>query len=151
MGCKKTVKFINPTEVEFNKLKEKVEECCENGGAGGSALTLELDGDLLRLKKPDGSTVSSADLTKYLDDTTLSRVVSGTITGTTLTLTRDDGTIIDIDATAMIDALSEKMIQSLEFQKNGDEMKLVATLGDGTTIESNTIKDVHIVDVQLIA
>lgn len=57
--------------------------------------------DLLK----DGTSVSTIDLTPYLDDTNLARLVSGTLNPTTgiLTVTRDDTTTFDIDLSDLID------------------------------------------------
>jgi hypothetical protein len=50
----------------------------------------------------DGNIISTIDISPYLDDTNLSRLVSGTISGNTLTVTRDDATTFDIDVSSLV-------------------------------------------------
>ena len=54
------------------------------------------------------------DLTPYLDDTNLARIINGNLTVengvATLTITRDDGSTFDIDLTALIDELVGPLI-----------------------------------------
>lgn len=52
----------------------------------------------------DGTAVSTIDLTPYLDDTNLARLISGNLNGTTgiLTVTRDDSSTFTIDLSALL-------------------------------------------------
>lgn len=66
--------------------------------------------DLLK----DGVSVSQIDLTPYLDDTNLARLVSGVFNPTTnvLTVTRDDNTTFDIDLTGLDFTLDDAVANS---------------------------------------
>ena len=54
--------------------------------------------DLLK----DGTSVSQIDLTLYLDDTNLSRLVSGEVVGNDLIVTRDDSSTFTIDVSSLV-------------------------------------------------
>ena len=66
--------------------------------------TMNIVANQLKLYK-DGVEISSKDLSIYLDDTNLARLVSGTLNPTTgiATFTRDDATTFTIDFSALID------------------------------------------------
>lgn len=65
---------------------------------------LSLAANILTYTKADGST-ETVDLSLYLDDTNLARIVNGTLNPATgiLTVTRDDSSTFDIDLSALLD------------------------------------------------
>jgi len=83
------------------------EELCilefyNKASAGGADYTMTLEANLLKLFK-DGVEVFSGDLSLYLDDSNLARLVSGTVENGILTVVRDDSSEFTIDMTEFID------------------------------------------------
>jgi hypothetical protein len=66
----------------------------------GNDYTLEMNGTDLELLK-EGTVVNTIDLSPFLDDTNLARIINGALSGTDLVLTRDDGTTITIDLSSI--------------------------------------------------
>ena len=72
--------------------------------AAETTTTLSLASNILTFTDEDGG-VTNIDLSLYLDDTNLARVVSGTLDPVTgiITFTRDDSSTFTIDASALLD------------------------------------------------
>lgn len=113
------------------------------GGSGGPGAIYTLSNinptdNTFELLK-DGVSVSTIDLSDYLDDTNLPRIVSGAVSGADLIFTRDDATTFTISDVIVTGAGSGDMVQSvytdLIFGKN---LFNPATLIDGKFINSAT-------------
>jgi len=74
----------------------------------------------------DGLVVSTIDLTPYLDDTNLARLVSGVVIGTDLIVTRDDSSTFTIDVTTLIGGAIPTGLEKLD-EGNGDGWRLIGT------------------------
>lgn len=68
---------------------------------------IRINANVLELLDEDGVVLGSEDLSLYLDDTNLARIVSGTLDGVTgiATFTRDDATTFDVDMSALLSDL----------------------------------------------
>ncbi len=85
-----------------------------NDGANGAnpfidsatipSYTIDTQGNILRLLEGGTTVISTVDLSLYLDDTNLSRLVSGTLDGGTgiATFTRDDASTFTVDFSAFL-------------------------------------------------
>jgi len=69
--------------------------------------TLSLATNILKYTDENG-VIHNLDLSLYLDDTNLARIVSGTLNGTTgiATFTRDDASTFTVDMSALLDAIT---------------------------------------------
>ena len=70
-------------------------------GTADVLTSLSRSGTVLTYTDEEGNP-STIDLADLLDDTNLSRLVSGDLAGGTLTLTRDDGSTFDVDLSALV-------------------------------------------------
>jgi hypothetical protein len=94
--------------------------------------TLSKVGNDLRYVNEAGTT-ATIDLTSYLDDTNLARIVDGTLSGSgILTVTRDDSTTFDIDLSLLLDDTNLARIVSAGWNTGNGVLTL--TRNDGSTI-----------------
>jgi predicted RecA/RadA family phage recombinase len=100
------------------------------GIAAETLTSLGIAGNVLTYTDEDGNT-TNIDLSLYLDDTNLARLVSGTLNGTTgiATFTRDDATTFTIDFSPLFDDTNLSRINSATFT-NGT---LTLTRDDAST------------------
>jgi hypothetical protein len=94
---------------------------------------LRLSSNTLSLYKGDGSS-ESVDLSLYLDDTNLARLVSGSLNGSTgvATFTRDDSSSFTIDFSPLFDDTNLSRITSAGF--NTADGVLTLTRNDSSTV-----------------
>jgi hypothetical protein len=93
------------------------------------AQTLSFDGTNLSI-----SNGNSVDLSSLIDDTNLSRITSGAVSGTTLTLTRDDATTIDVDVSSLLDNIdTDTNTYVTSGSVSGNTLTL--TLNDASTVD----------------
>ena len=97
--------------------------------------------DLLK----DGVSVSVIDLTPYLDDTNLARLVSGTLDANTgiATFTRDDSTTFTLDLSNLSNSDADWLKSDGTIADNiTDDIYTMGNVGIGTTPDPNTKLDV---------
>ena len=70
---------------------------------------LELVGNDLIYTTLDGTSLPPIDLSLYLDNTNLSRIVSGAVAGNNIVLTRDDTSTITIDISSILTAIANSV------------------------------------------
>jgi hypothetical protein len=94
--------------------------------------SLSLSSNTLSYVDENGNT-TNIDLSLYLDDTNLARLVSGTVNGTTgvATFTRDDATTFTVDFSALFDDTNLSRINSGSFNTSTGNLTLTRT--DATT------------------
>lgn len=97
-----------------------------------ASYTIDINANILRLLS-GGNPVSTVDLSLYLDDTNLARLVSGVLDANTgiVTFTRDDSSTFDIDFSALLggitidSAFSPTSINALENQVIRNEFSVL--------------------------
>ena len=114
-------------------------------GISAETLTsLGIAGNVLTYTDEDGNT-TNIDLSLYLDDTNLARLVSGTLNGTTgiATFTRDDATTFTIDFSPLFDDTNLSRINSATFT-NGT---LTLTRDDSSTAATVSLDGRYLQDL----
>jgi hypothetical protein len=101
---------------------------------------LNVNANMLELLDESGTVLDTVDLSLYIDDTNLARLVSGTVDNMTgiATFTRDDSTTFDLDMSAFLsdlaftgaDATNAGTQGDVPAPQAGDQNKYIA--GDGT-------------------
>lgn len=97
---------------------------------------LNLAANILTYTKEDGTT-DNIDLSLYLDDTNLARIISGAVVGTDLILTRDDATTVVIDVTSLTGGAVTTASNGLNIDGVSGDVQLGGTLVEDTTIDGN--------------
>lgn len=103
--------------------------------AAETTTSLSLVGNILTFTDEDG-VPTNIDLSLYLDDTNLARIVSGTLNPTTgiITFTRDDSSTFTIDASALLD------------DQNASEVPVTPT-GNLTSTDVQAALEEHQIDI----
>ena len=114
------------------------------GIAAETLTSLAIAGNVLTYTDEDGNT-TNIDLSLYLDDTNLARLVSGTLNGTTgiATFTRDDATTFTIDFSPLFDDTNLSRINSATFT-NGT---LTLTRDDASTAATVSLDGRYLQDL----
>lgn len=101
--------------------------------AAETTTSLSLSSNILTFTDEDGG-VTNIDLSVYLDDTNLARLVSGTVDGAGIgTFTRDDGSTFTVDFSSLFDDTNLARIVSGSFD-NGTKL-ITLTRDNATTID----------------
>jgi len=114
------------------------------GIAAETLTSLAIAGNVLTYTDEDGNT-TNIDLSLYLDDTNLARLVSGSLNGTTgiATFTRDDATTFTIDFSPLFDDTNLSRINSATFA-NGT---LTLTRDDASTAATVSLDGRYLQDL----
>lgn len=93
---------------------------------------LSIGGNIITLRKGDGTT-ETVDISPYLDDTNLSRIVSGSMNGSGIaTFTRDDTSTFTVDMSILLDDTNLSRITSAAWNTGNGVLTL--TRNDNTTV-----------------
>jgi hypothetical protein len=93
---------------------------------------LSIGGNIITLRKGDGTT-ETVDISPYLDDTNLSRIVSGTMNSSGVaTFTRDDNSTFTVDMSVLLDDTNLSRIVSADWNTGNGVLTL--TRNDSTSV-----------------
>lgn len=93
---------------------------------------LSIGGNIITLRKGDGST-ETVDISPYLDDTNLSRIVSGTMNSSGVaTFSRDDSSTFTVDMSVLLDDTNLSRITAATWNTGNGVLTL--TRNDNTTV-----------------
>jgi len=142
-GTKSTTDLSEGTNLYYTDAR--VQSYLTAQGIAAETLTsLGIAGNVLTYTDEDGNT-TNIDLSLYLDDTNLARLVSGTLNGTTgiATFTRDDATTFTIDFSPLFDDTNLSRINSATFT-NGT---LTLTRDDASTAATISLDGRYLQDL----
>jgi len=142
-GTKSTTVLSEGTNLYYTDAR--VQSYLTAQGIATETLTsLGIAGNVLTYTDEDGNT-TNIDLSLYLDDTNLARLVSGTLNGTTgiATFTRDDATTFTIDFSPLFDDTNLSRINSATFT-NGT---LTLTRDDASTAATVSLDGRYLQDL----
>jgi len=142
-GTKSTTDLSEGTNLYYTDAR--VQSYLTAQGIAAETLTsLGIAGNVLTYTDEDGNT-TNIDLSLYLDDTNLARLVSGTLNGTTgiATFTRDDATTFTIDFSPLFDDTNLSRINSATFT-NGT---LTLTRDDASTAATVSLDGRYLQDL----
>ena len=74
--------------------------------------TIGLDGSNILSLSQNGSIIDTVDLTPFLDNTNLPRVVGGAVVGTDMVFTRDDLSTFSVDVTNLVNTIAPAVVTS---------------------------------------
>lgn len=101
----------------------------QSGSVAGSDLILTLD---------DSSTIT-VDMSTFIDDTNLARIISAAVTGTDVTFTRDDSTTFDVDLSAFVD--DTNLARILTGSVVGSNIELVRDDASVITVDISSLEE----------
>lgn len=140
----------------------KGDDTTESVTVSGTLTSLSIVGNTLTYVDELGSS-TNIDLSQYIDDTNLARLVSGTVNGTTgiATFTRDDSSTFTVDFSALFDDTNLARVTSgslnettgiLTFTRSDSstfnvDLSAFLTAGPGSGLDADTVDGKHYNDI----
>lgn len=124
---------ITPVPYTIASLRTFLQNCTafNSAGSGSGSVSLNLNGNTLEILDDEGNVISFQDLSPFLDDTNLSRVISISVDANGLaTFTRDDASTFTGDLSVLLDDTNLGRIESGSIVGNNIEL----VRGDGTVV-----------------